>query len=65
MRSKKKKPAVLVLDLPSERAAKAVAEKLADRTGWTVRVTNEDGERVHEEAPPRRNEIIVRPKTVN
>ena len=57
----KRKPPFLSLDLPSDEAARALAEDIAARTGRMVTVTDERGDEVHE-TQPRRNELIVRPK---
>jgi len=61
MPTKKKLP-FLSLDLPCDETARAVAEEIAERTGRIIKVTDEDGDELHRTAPPRRNELIVRPK---
>jgi hypothetical protein len=52
----------LSLDLPTDEAARAIAEAIAKRTGKVVKVTDEHGDEVHEAKPPRRKKLIVLPK---
>ena len=54
-----KNPPFLSLDLSTDEEARMIAEKIAERTGKTVKVTDEQGDEVHRAAPPRRNVLIV------
>jgi hypothetical protein len=58
-----RKPPFLVIDLPDDEAARRAAQAIARRAGYEVVVKDAAGIEVASATPPRRNELVIRPKT--